>query len=278
MARPRIPEATVKAVQYVWGEDPNRSAAEVHRRVRRRSGLSTVSLRKVQHIVGELKRRSPKSAVADVEWAAWQSSDESPEDTAYIFTLQYVSRTLGGPKLNTRHAKWARLLRETLQDAIPQHVLFLVHEYSKRERIALNTGSQLFTTDLDDLMVFKPWLSLIRYAHYVSDETVPPPFMFSFAADEDGPMALWGIDALLWELVIAMTPAEAFRASSTTGIWHHETPDPDDVEGEFLRLKDVGMDETQRMGLLRVLFSDELHSEGQKETEDTHEGPNQTPG
>ena len=59
MARPPISDAVVDTVKEIWANDPRQNATQVHTVVKRRLGPGAVSLRKVQQVVAELKKRGP---------------------------------------------------------------------------------------------------------------------------------------------------------------------------------------------------------------------------
>ena len=178
MARPPISDAVVDTVKEIWANDPRQNATQVHTVVKRRLGPGAVSLRKVQQVVAELKKRGAGRFQLS-EWGPWQDPDATPEDADYLFWIQRMMIRDWKRRLYEHEAKWARRLRVVLRDADPEIQLLLIGLYAERERFAVNVQElPTYTEDLDGFVTFKPWLRK-RWKEYqsaVEAGVVPPPY------------------------------------------------------------------------------------------------------
>lgn len=141
--------------------------------------------------------------------------------------------------------------------------------YVERERVAVNTGTALVTTDLDGIMIFKPWISATRFDNYwiaISQRWVPPPLFIVYTTGEQGPEAIVGTDALLYGLIVATIPPKGRGPLSADSIGTYNQPTSatppyfPDFHEELVRLRDGKrlsiLDDADRRSFLDSLFRD----------------------
>ncbi len=92
MARPRIPNDTIKQIKGIWASDPTQSAPEVYRKFRQQKRDHDVGIRRVQQIVAEAKKGMREGEPFPMnEWLLWRNEQETPEDINYLVELSRIA-------------------------------------------------------------------------------------------------------------------------------------------------------------------------------------------
>ena len=130
MGRPRIPADVVQQIAAIWIGNPTLTATKVYQRA---SGMGRrPSLRKVQEIVREARRRSETSGIPLedpklVPWGPEWPTDDA-DDIACLFRL-LATADVTGHRLNTRTARWALKLRKVFEGGWEGSILHLSFAY-----------------------------------------------------------------------------------------------------------------------------------------------------
>ena len=188
MPRRIVSESVIDEVRRIWWREPELSGARVHARIQQKLGSESVSLRKVQQIVAELRegpvfRRKPWNPWEDVHWG---DDGYAAEEVDYLLEVQRTSWRLAHRELSDHEVSWAGRLRVVLQGLDPKGRMLLIWEYSYREEIAFNLERPLWTDDLDALLTYKPWLPENRdaYRDALSRSAAPVPPLFISVVDK----------------------------------------------------------------------------------------------
>ena len=98
MARPRVSQKTIDAIENVWGRDPTLTAKEVHDRVKAlpETKAESVSVRKVQQLVAGWKKNGGGRVELQV-WQPWTNVEETSDDTEFLLAVQRHTTRIFGP-------------------------------------------------------------------------------------------------------------------------------------------------------------------------------------
>lgn len=180
MPRPKVPERVTEAVETLWaklcvearqakGKEPSGRDVwlKYHGLFPKAGKVSKdsqkISLRKVQQIVAEVKKKSDKRSVSPPpvdEWRPWENQEEGPESAAYLLLLDAITLAMYRRHLYQHEADWAQRLRVALEGLSPYDQFCFVQQYVSRQGIADWLGRPLYTADLDAVLAYKPWLSI----------------------------------------------------------------------------------------------------------------------
>ena len=175
MGRPKLSADVVYRIKHWWGENPKRSATQVHRLMRQQG--HAVSLRKVQQVIAEARRKMGGRQRPMVEWKPWKGKLGTSQDCDYLLRLDAKCLDAMGRHLFELEAKWARRIRVAVEGLNLWHQLYFVFMYAKRELAADNLQEPSpYTTDLDGMLAYKCWLpqGSSAYDSAVLKGLVPP--------------------------------------------------------------------------------------------------------
>lgn len=130
-------------------------------------GNRKVSLRTVQSVIAEAKKRGLGNEDLDAgyeSWSPWTDDTETSEESHYLLKLNAVCRSVFGRPMDVNEARWAKRLRVALDDLSPRVQYMFVHAYALKEQVGQPTsrpGRTAGVIDLDDGGISARWLDLI---------------------------------------------------------------------------------------------------------------------
>jgi hypothetical protein len=168
MPRPATPQPIIDKIESMWAENHQPQAKRLYELVKSQV-KGYPSLRKVQQVIRDAKRRAGPIA-DDPPLQPWgEGWPEAPEDIACLFRLM-LCRLFEHPDatgLTIRQAKWALKLRgvfdvtgldpENEYKRTYEHIIW-ANAYARRDRAAaILKRDGPYTADLDGVMMFRPW-------------------------------------------------------------------------------------------------------------------------
>lgn len=123
---------------------------------------------KFNEIISAAERKAPVEPFPAWEWKPWAIPEESAEDTAFLLRISVIKQAETGEPLYKHEARWGQRLRVALEDLHPFGQYRLVLHYSIREVTAYNLREECYTTDLDNLVAYKPWLPENQRAYHLA--------------------------------------------------------------------------------------------------------------
>ena len=169
MGRPPTEDNKIKQIEDIWATNPKQSGAKVCASYRRKYG-DDLSKSKIEKVVSGLKKKDRESNSPRLNkqfWIPW-TTDETPEDTSFLFEIQAYCLTYLGRRIFEHEAAWAKRLRVALTGASVSLAWFIISTYAFNEEIAATLGSERARTeDLDAYVMFKAWIPE-RQPDYIS--------------------------------------------------------------------------------------------------------------
>ena len=278
MPNPRLPDEVVEAVKNQWGLDPKQRAKEVRAEVEKLG--HRVSIRKVQEIVAELKRRGAGPLGVQF-WRPWEDSTETPAETVDLIDISLKWKVWRQRELRLHEAKWWRRLRHALPPTPPIYLAMLTVLYAEREMVASNLNEPAVTDDLDPLLFFIPWTSreqLRTYKQALEIGTIDEPRLTEVIAvgskDENVLKFVKGLDALLLLFVLVKDNVEVLRDRNLHMPWQREDYEEIIAEAEgtdiFQQFSDEGL-----YGLLEMISGEAINQDMEGYIERQHPTTNQ---
>lgn len=166
MARgPWTPKWLEQRIVEIWEASSRRSVAkEVRHVIKTQLGEEnqahlTPSLRKVQVVLTEARKRPPPDKDIDRPWSIGVSDRVGIPSEVIGYLLRIWNRCIvAGIPFTIRQAQWADRIRTALPDGEPEAVAFeaqqWAHRYAIRERAAEALGREMDTSDLDGFLAF----------------------------------------------------------------------------------------------------------------------------
>ena len=158
-------ERLKEEVATLWARGHGR--VRIRRELERRYGEGLVSDGTVGNWIRALRKPSPRTFTPE-PWHPWEPELDPWARPSHLLTLDLLARTVLQRGLYRHEARYAsRLEYDLLQVQDPFAQLFLVVEYGMREEDKVTKGlEQIYTGDLDALVVLKPWTKEGR-GHYM---------------------------------------------------------------------------------------------------------------
>ena len=161
-------------VKEFWADRKARSSGEristraLFREYRQKVSNNEIGLSKFNTIVRDLERAGPSDPFPCSEWKPWTNPDEGAEDSAFLLRISAVMQAEIGRGLYNHEAKWGQRLRVALEGLHPFGQYRLVLHYSIRKVAAYYLKEEPYTTDLDHLVAYKPWLPENQRAYHLA--------------------------------------------------------------------------------------------------------------
>lgn len=161
-----LSESIIIEIRRLWGVNPQISGVILHSQVERRFGRGSVSLRRVQQIIAELRSKPDSGRFIPQNWYPW---DDTPEETFALLKLQAFTRSFEGRLLREHEAMWGNRLRPYGERYSYELLYILVGLYATQQAIAENTLTPPYTFDLDAILEYEPWDSVEKWTRYFVD-------------------------------------------------------------------------------------------------------------
>ena len=223
MPNPRLPEDVIQAIKAQWGIDPKQRAKEVHAEIEALG--HRVSLRKVQQVIAELKRRGAGDIEVEL-WRPWEDPTETPQETIDLIRVAFYWKRWCKRELYRHEAKWARRLKQALPTTSDRYLTMLTLLYAERELVAMNLNEPTITSDLDPLLLFTPWVSSEHWQLYdkgIGNGALEEPKLTEVVGVESGAgdrqTFVKGLDALLLLFSVAKHDREALGVRDRHQWW-----------------------------------------------------------
>jgi hypothetical protein len=194
--------AIVERVKNFWGKNAHPLGAKGPSRRSlyeqyKRAVKNELSWGAFSNIVKKLEQSVPEERFEErfsiAPWKPWADPQENPEDTAFLLQISAVMQADIGRDPYNIEAKWARRLRVALEGLYPFAQYRMIISYTSREIAAYYLKEDLYTTDLDNFLAYKPWFLENQQAYNIAvlSGSAHYPNLDTFNDFTDPPEEIW---------------------------------------------------------------------------------------